>query len=153
MFSKDFSKEVRVTLLELEYLLKKAVIEDKYRISIEQAKALLYNNLVIDVVVQELGGDLTYINESDISLSDISRTRLLIEEVNDILNVSDFSYENKINGFGYIVAAIEFALNIGTYNQAISDKMQAQSSSTPLEIGASLSSDKLWDDFSHEVIK
>lgn len=153
MFSKDFSKEVRVTLLELVYLLKKAVIEDKYRISIEQAKALLYNNLVIDVVVQELGGDLTYINESDISLSDISRTRLLIEGVNDILNVSDFGYENNMNGFGYIIAAIEFALDVGTYNQAISDKMQAQSSSTPLKLCASLSSDKLWDDFSHEVIK
>ncbi|AUW02880.1 hypothetical protein C1N51_03420 [Vibrio campbellii] len=78
---------------------------------------------------------------------------MLIEEVNDTLNISDFGYENKINEFGYIVAAIEFALNIGTYNQAISDKMQVQSSSTPLEIGASLSSDKFWDDFSHEVIK
>lgn len=154
MFCKVLSKEVRVTLLELKYAFERTVIEDEYKLSVEDAETVLCNNLVIDLAVKDLGVELTYINKDNISHANISKTNILIDDVNETINISDFTYENEINGFGYIVAAIEYVLNIESYNHKVSDDSQKHTSATPLNI----LNDKdlkpsLWDSFQHKVLK
>lgn len=147
MVCKNLSKEVRTTLLEIQYVLKFAAVTKKCSITFSDAEALLYNNLVIDFVVKDLEGELTHVNQDN-----ISNPNLIFEEANEAINLADFPFNNELNGLDYIVAAIDFALGLNSYEHIISDAYQSQLPRKPLTILNGIELKTCWDDYPFEYI-
>ncbi|ELB2733869.1 hypothetical protein QNE32_000608 [Vibrio alginolyticus] len=148
MFCEKLSKEVKATLLEIQYSLKLTAVTKKCSISMKEAEALLYNGLVVDFVVKDLGFELTHVNKDN-----ISNPSLILEEINEAINLADFPFNNEINGLDYIVAAIDFALGLSSYEHIISDAHQSQFPMEPLTILNGIKLKTCWDDYPFESIQ
>ncbi|WMN87855.1 hypothetical protein NI382_03000 [Vibrio parahaemolyticus] len=148
MFCEELSKEVKATLLEIQYSLKLTAVTRKCSISMKEAEALLCNGLVVDFVVKDLGFELTHVNKDN-----ISNPGLILEEVNEAINLADFPFNNEINGLDYIVTAIDFALGLSSYQHIISDAYQSQFPTEPLTILNGIELKTYWDDYSFEPIQ